>query len=398
MENSSGNHYMKELLDDEQFIRWILTPTQNSDRLWQERMDKNEELKKEIVGLKKILENLKAVEPEINVQDKEMVWKKIEAMTSSRNTRKRKALAWGISIAASLMLGIAGYQFFTAQEKVTEIVDYSRFSQVDDSLLKTDQINLVLSGDRHINIDKDSATITYDEKGGVQMDSGEDLDVSTSEPALNQLTVPYGKSAALVLSDGTKIRVNAGSRLVYPSVFSEDKREIYLTGEAFLEVAKNAKVPFIIQTDHVEFRVLGTVLNVSAYRDETIQSVVLVSGVVEVKSESQKNAYRLEPAQRFAYSTSSHEVNIQKVDVEEYIAWVSGYRILRNEKLPDALQKVARHFNVTFSYSREDLKDITVSGKLDLQGGLQNVLDNVSVTAPVQFRVDGNQVYVDRIK
>ena len=99
----------------------------------------------------------------------------------------------------------------------------------------------------------------------------------------NQIIVPPGKRTNVVFADGTKICVNAGTRVVYPEVFLDDSREIYVEGEIYLEVFRDESRPFIVRTEKMNVRVLGTTFNISAYKNQTESSVVLVEGKVEVE-------------------------------------------------------------------------------------------------------------------
>jgi ferric-dicitrate binding protein FerR (iron transport regulator) len=246
-------------------------------------------------------------------------------------------------------------------------------------------------------IKDDSSTVIYDSKGIVNVNS-EEIDAAKCENAsLNQLIVPYGKTAMLNLSDGTKIHVNSGSKLIYPSVFDKNKREIYLSGEIYLDVAKNEKCPFVIKTNHIDINVLGTKLNVSAYNDEPIQSVVLVSGKVCVKSKEMKGNYSIFPNQAFSYDIVSDNVDIREVNVNNYISWIYGYIFLQSESLDHVFQKMGKHFNVPFIYNAKDFKNIYVSGKLDLNKTPEYILENISLAAPVYYKTEENHIKVELV-
>ena len=150
------------------------------------------------------------------------------------------------------------------------------------------EIQLVLS-DKLIPISGQESQIEYDAKGTVAVNSEKIADVSLNSansskrlPEFNQLIVPNGKRSTLILEDGTKLWVNAGSRIVYPVTFADKKREIYVNGEVFLEVTPDKKRPFIVKTKEMDVQVLGTSFNVMAYETDESSSVVLVTGAVQV--------------------------------------------------------------------------------------------------------------------
>lgn len=376
---------IRTLLDDELFIQWLFHPTYELNKLWEQRMNKDKEVRNNIITLKNIIKNLRVKEPEISQSEKDLIWNKIERrIDRNKKNKYHSIILWATSLAASIIIAIGGYFFFWGSNEIKNEIDYSIYAESsDDEKMKTGNINLLLSDNKRIDIEKDSIVIAYDAQGSVNIDSEKVAEAAPPAkviaPELNQLIVPYGKTTSLILSDGTKIWVNSGSKLVYPAVFDKKKREIYLTGEAFLDVAKSENVPFIVKTNDVELNVLGTSFNVSAYSDDIAQSVVLVSGSVEVKSKEMKGTYKIEPSQMFSYDKNVQKVNIEKVDVIYYTSWVSGYINSSKESLDNLFQKLGRHFNVTFAYNKDDFKRETFSGKLDLRVPLEGILENISI-------------------
>lgn len=266
-----------------------------------------------------------------------------------------------------------------------------------ENSLQSENISLILPDDKVLDIRNDSSTVIYDPKGKVSINS-EEIDASKSKnAALNQLIVPYGKTTTLTLSDGTKIWVNSGSKLIYPSVFDKEKREIYLAGEIYLDVTGNKERPFVIKTKHIDISVLGTKLNVSAYNDEAIQSVVLVSGRVSVKSKEMKGNYDIFPNQAFAYDVVSEHVDIREVNINNYISWIYGYLFLQSESLDYVIQKMEKHFNIPFTYNVKELKNIRVSGKLDLNKSPEDALKYIGIAAPISYETEENHIKIERI-
>lgn len=393
----SANHsdnIIISLLDDDLFIRWILYPTPELNLYWQEQIDKNEELKSNIYTLKDIINKLKIKEPTLSQDDRMAIWNKIEQNTLHKTKKKSTRSVWlqVASIAAVIALLIGGYWIFIQNQGTLTETDYTSIIVKDEQFIRSDDIVLTLPDNKKVAVD--SSNIVYN-KEGVSNIHSEQAKAETDKLQLNQLTVPYGKTISLTLSDGTRMWVNSGSRVIYPSVFGKDKREIFVSGEIYLDVVKNPDLPFIVKTNHINVNVLGTKFNVSAYDNESTQSVVLVSGAVGVKSNELKGNYNILPNQKFSYQASSKEVNIQKVDVNNYISWIQGYLLLNSENLDSVLQKLERHYNISFSYDSNKLKDIRVSGKLDLHGGIEGVLKYISITVPINYNINGKTVKIE---
>lgn len=389
-----SENIISALLDDPKFFQWLIEPTSELEAYWQERMNEDEQLKDNAETLMKILKNIKVAETTPTAQDKEVIWARIEKDIRPKRIIHRRG--WGIvsSLVACAVLLLGGYwMLVTEWAPEQKEIDYTAFAVLEAESVQGEDISLILSDNRSINIKKDSAHISYTNNGTITIGT-EEIVENTDKPQLNQLVVPYGKMTSLVLSDGTKVWMNSGSKLVYPSVFEENKREIFLLGEAFLDVTPNKDAPFMIKTNHLDVNVLGTRLNVTAYNDDDMQSVLLVSGSVEVKGQEAKKSFKIAPYQMLAYETSSSKINVEEVDVSNYISWIYGYLLLNAEKLPRLLHKLERHYNISFVYNENELRNISVSGKLDLAGGLNEVMSSIALTAPIWFELTEEQIIV----
>ena len=138
----------------------------------------------------------------------------------------------------------------------------------------------------------------------------------------NTLRTLHGMECHIVLSDGTKVHLNAESQLTYPICFSDKERIVQVEGEAYFDVAPDKAHPFIVQTPHTSIRVTGTSFNVRAYADEEVESTTLVSGAIEISSESED--YELIPNQHFVYDKNSRKSTVSNVNTELYTSWESG--------------------------------------------------------------------------
>jgi len=168
----------------------------------------------------------------------------------------------------------------------------------------------------------------------------------------NSLTVPYGKTFVLQLSDGTTAHLNAGSSMRYPVQFIEGlNREVFITGEAYLKVVKDTKHPFIVNTGDLNVRVLGTQFNVSSYPEDDLSEVVLVEGSVSLYTDSVgynvESHTLLEPNFKGSFNKSSNKIDTSKVITSIYTSWVSGKLVFRNITFKKLLKKLERHYDVS---------------------------------------------------
>lgn len=206
------------------------------------------------------------------------------------------------------------------------------------------------------------------------------------------LRTPRAGQYQIVLSDGTRVYLNASSALTYPTYFEGDTRKVQLDGEAYFEVAKDAKRPFIVNTKTQEIKVLGTRFNVNAYQDEPISKTTLVEGSVAIFADGSKNVI-LKPNQQA--SLKDNTITVSTVDASEYISWTKGEIVLTNLHLPEVLNQLERWYDVTFEYSSLDLSGKTVFGVLDRTLPLEDILKSLEKSYQIKFKREGRRLSIE---
>lgn len=231
---------------------------------------------------------------------------------------------------------------------------------------------------------------------------------------VHHIYVPYGKTMGIVLPDGTKVKLNAGSTLSYPEVFSSANREVKLEGEGFFEVTKNAKKPFLVHTSALTIKVLGTVFNVKAYRnDKNIETTLLRGKVqVELKDKPEKNIILLPneklivdnnlsgtlntPAAQAKEAKIEYQVTalpqVKAEDIKE-TAWLVNRIVFTNESFEEVAKQIERKYNVQMIFEDQSLKNEQISGVLENES-LERALQIIQMTTPFKFRIDGRAVYL----
>ena len=168
----------------------------------------------------------------------------------------------------------------------------------------------------------------------------------------NRVTIPKGKTYQVVLSDGTEVWMNSGSRLSYPSNFMADNRRIvHLEGEAYFKVAPDAQRPFVVMADKVATHVLGTEFNVKAYQGSETH-VTLVKGSVKVEIPEQEKEVLLHPGEDLAYGING-SCSVKQVDTEHYVQWMAGYFYFDNVSLRDILYELGVWYNLTIEMEED---------------------------------------------
>lgn len=177
-----------------------------------------------------------------------------------------------------------------------------------------------------------------------------------------EYAVKLGEHAKITLSDGTQIWLNAGSLIKYPKEFKGDTREVYLTGEAFFDVAKDKKHPFIIHTDKMDTKVLGTSFNVQAYPDQTTQEVSVLTGRVNVKSTvTDENVY-VTPGQKVIFKSKNNKLQAFKdVPVNTISLWRKNIIVFEDTPLPEVVATINRNFNVAIEIKNKNLNTLKIN-------------------------------------
>ena len=203
---------------------------------------------------------------------------------------------------------------------------------------------------------------------------------------VSSICAPFGYQTETVLSDGTRIRLNSGSRLeILPD--STGRRLVRLDGEAYFDVAHDELRPFVLETSGMEVKVLGTVFNVTAY--DGIQSVVLVEGRVEAKGIGAEESVVIEPSRKYEYDMENGTGNVEVIDTEEYTSWIDGYMLLKEMPLPEILDRLEHYFGVEIVCDA-DFRNVKVTGKLMLDGGVGTALETLALMAPMKYEDTGS--------
>jgi ferric-dicitrate binding protein FerR (iron transport regulator) len=384
--------YFNRLLENDDFVGWLVEPTKQSNDYWHHLMKTDKQQEKYINQIQQWMSALKVKEQNMSPETKSLLWAKIEQNTISRRKFRIKRFRYGVvAAAASLLILVISYTWLHLNRKEVAIDYTALMENMKDE--EPENIRLVLSEEKMLDIEENNRKLVYDEEGKVNIPTETESKTETGG-SLNQLIVPYGKMSSVVLSDGSIIWINSGSRIIYPAVFTGNKREIFVEGEIYLEVTENREKPFIVKTSALEINVLGTSFNVQAYKGENEQDVVLATGAVSIKNNDTKEKFHLEPNQIYDYKSDKRLSNIEKVDIYDYICWKYGFLHFRSKELSTVLERLRKYYNVNIEYNRKDVESVLVSGKLDLKENLHDVLDLIALTAKVRFENRENKIVV----
>ncbi|WP_067151644.1 FecR family protein [Pseudotamlana agarivorans] len=214
----------------------------------------------------------------------------------------------------------------------------------------------------------------------------------------NTLNIPNGKTFKLQLSDGTVVNLNAGSSIKYPVEFVEGlNRQVFVTGEAYLKVAKDTAHPFIVNVNDLNIRVLGTEFNVSAYPEDETTHVVLVEGSVSMYSKKEgfkieKNTL-LKPGYKGSFNKLKYDINTKQVSTSLYTAWMEGKLIFREMHFNNILKKLERHYNVSIINNNKAMANNLFNANFGKQT-LEEVLEELKVNYGLEYEINGTTISI----
>ncbi|HEY8388632.1 MAG TPA: FecR domain-containing protein [Parasegetibacter sp.] len=237
---------------------------------------------------------------------------------------------------------------------------------------------------------------------------------SEKSPSLSKMTTKEGERKSFLLPDGSQVILNGGSQLEIMAGFNDNTREVQLKGEAYFDVTKNSKRPFIIHTSTMHVRVLGTAFNVKAYEDEALDETSLIRGEVEITltREASGKTYLLKPLQKLVVNkelvariihtqndlpdSDQEMVKLDSLRQSRLIdgltetAWTENRLVFENETLSDAARKIEKWYGVEVEFKNQSLQHLRYTGTFDKQN-IEKVLEVIHLTIPVlHYRFEGS--------
>ena len=308
---------------------------------------------------------------------------------------RRMTLRWSIAASIILLVGlfvgrtINGVRDIHEEQELAKSVMQPGTSKA--ILMMADGKEVVLEQGQNLNILlNERVRVATSSQGIVYEEYGKGM--VTEE--YNKLTTPVGGEYSLVLSDGTKVFLNADSELKYPVEFSDGKRIVDLKGEAYFEVHKDSLRPFIVRMNGAEVTVLGTSFNVNTYGDDGQIYTTLVNGSVRVSSVKNGQAEVLKPGMQSVMDVQSGQLTVREVDVEPYVAWREGRFVFRAMTLDLIMRQLQRWYDFEVFYQNPELKDYEFRGVIKRDMDLDKVLSVIKVTTNVDFEVKGKVITI----
>ena len=322
-----------------------------------------------------------------------------EAWIQTRNrlgkARHKRLIVWWFGTAAAIVFLFLGIGALMTREHAVQSLEMESEYGIPHTervvLTSNDGNVVVLDSCRHDSIRVDG-TVARNDKGLLVYRKSE---LASDDVKFNTLTVPAGAEYSLALADGTKVWLNAKSRIVYPVSFVGKQRKVILEGEACFDVARDSLHPFVVSTTRVDVEVLGTFFNINAYSDEEEVVTTLIKGCVKV-SHNDTLSCILKPSQQSVYSSDRKDFRVREVNARYYIQWINGCFVFRNEKLETIMRTLSRLYGIECIFRNSSLKEERFYGTLDKYMDVRILLDQIEQTGKVRFKYAGSQIIITR--
>ncbi len=300
---------------------------------------------------------------------------------------------------AAVGLFLIGVGYFFKQESAI-------LGNEDIVIQKNDEITLELENGEKVIISEDGASKITNANGkiigeqeGAKLVYNDGL--SASELSYNTLKIPYGKRFNIVLSDGTRVFMNAGSSIKYPTKFIKGlDRKVFLEGEAFFEVSHDKEHSFIVDAQDLKVRVYGTKFNLSNYPEDNNTQVVLTDGSVGLSYKSAKaedsNDTVLTPGFMGSFDKEKKTISTSKVNTSLYTSWVEGNLVFKGALFEKIIESLERQYNVVIINNNKELADEKFNATIETnREPIEKVLDYFDRVYDIEYEVVNNKIIIN---
>lgn len=328
-----------------------------------------------------------------NRKELDSIKEKILTQTDKKRSNISIISIFSVSISAIAAACLLFFGFYYFQNKLNEQeIEVVKAEAIYPS---TDNATITLENGEIITLNNNESSL-LSQNGELLQSNGHTLSQKLSNAVKNQkvvLSTPKGKQISIVLDDGTKVWLNANSKLTYPLVFDAKERVVRVAGEAYFEVShqllentqaiKKAK-PFIVESLDQHIEVLGTKFNVKNYNEESFATTTLLSGSVHVRN-NQGDTFLLKPNQEALLSRSTQKTRITSVDAEESISWKNNLFTFQNADLKEIMHEIQRWYDVDINIDHWP-KD-RFYGQVERDEPLSSVIQMIEASSSLRFKI-----------
>tara|TARA_B100000579_G_scaffold432632_1_gene449817 strand:+ start:720 stop:1889 length:1170 start_codon:yes stop_codon:yes gene_type:complete len=313
--------------------------------------------------------------------------------------RKEKRILFikkGLKYAAIILI-VFGMGYYSHLNNIGYGIEPEKIiPKIDDIVLSTEGKDLIIQKDEYknqnekkvvskINLVQKSNQLIYDNE------------IEIEKLSFHTLKVPYGKRFNIIFSDGSRVFLNSGSKIKYPIKFlSNQKREVFLEGEAFFDVTENKSDLFIVNSNGINVEVYGTEFNVRNYPEDNNSDIVLVNGSIGITNSQNNNVTKLTPGYKGSVNKESLLIEKSKINTKIYTSWIDGEFIFRNESFSQILKKLERLYNVTIIDNRKNDSNELFNASIDVENEkIEEVLNYFNKIYNIEYQLFNNKIIIN---
>lgn len=353
----------------------------------------------EVKGMNTLVEELKdknRIEHEMHVIARFDTERALGKVKNRKQVKRRGILPWIAAASVVVIAGVSAWILLSQEPDVHNLPVAEKFEpgkavvtleMASGLKYRLDTLSSVVRNNRvNVAFDNNDRVLKIKEQDSL-------ADGATKEIGYNTINVPYGGTYTVELCDGTKVYLNSGTTLEFPSRFDGKVRSVILKGEAYFDVARNVSKPFVVEVDEMKVKVLGTSFNVKSYVDEPGVYTTLVEGSVAILRDGQPEK-KIKPGEQAYYNKGVGTLSIAEVDVNEFTSWKDGVFYFKDIALEEILRIVSRWYDLEVFYMNQGAKSVIYSGKLPMYSSVEDVLRKFEISGDVRFELKGRTLTV----
>ncbi len=358
-----------------------------------------EQVLSEVEGMNTLVGELKdknRIEHEMHVIARFDTERALGKVKNRKQVKRRGILPWIAAASVVVIAGVSAWILLSQEPDVHNLPVAEKFEpgkavvtleMASGLKYRLDTLSSVVRNNRvNVAFDNNDRVLKIKEQDSL-------ADGATKEIGYNTVNVPYGGTYTVELCDGTKVYLNSGTTLEFPSRFDGKVRSVILKGEAYFDVARNVSKPFVVEVDEMKVKVLGTSFNVKSYVDEPGVYTTLVEGSVAILRDGQPEK-KIKPGEQAYYNKGVGTLSIAEVDVNEFTSWKDGLFYFKDIALEEILRIVSRWYDLEVFYMNQGAKSVIYSGKLPMYSSVEDVLRKFEISGDVRFELKGRTLTV----
>ena len=391
-----GN-FTREMKNPFEFTKELLRYTRGE--LSKEEEKGIEQVLSEVEGMNTLVGELKdknRIEHEMHVIARFDTERALGKVKNRKQVKRRGILPWIAAASVVVIAGVSAWILLSQEPDVDNLSVTEKFEpgkaivtleMASGLKYRLDTLSSVVRNNRvNVAFDNNDRVLKIKEQDSL-------ADGATKEIGYNTINVPYGGTYTVELCDGTKVYLNSGTTLEFPSRFDGKVRSVILKGEAYFDVARNVSKPFVVEVDEMKVKVLGTSFNVKSYVDEPGVYTTLVEGSVAILRDGQPEK-KIKPGEQAYYNKGVGTLSIAEVDVNEFTSWKDGVFYFKDIALEEILRIVSRWYDLEVFYMNQGAKSVIYSGKLPMYSSVEDVLRKFEISGDVRFELKGRTLTV----